>query len=199
VGQLHELILGKLGVSASSGRSRCLTATAFYRLRGALVDLTGREREALAPSTPLRVAMPLGRRRTLWPALSDRLALSLPPLGRGQWFVQATMVGGVAAFFGGLIVGGWFWPGLWAGYAAAAVLAWLVTRPLAVFPDGKVGTVGDLARATAYRNAGRLARELEEVDGRETWAALVRLISWQLGVRESDVRLETRFVEDLNC
>lgn len=117
VGDAHELILRRLGVPASAGCTGCVTAKAFYRLRRALVELVGARRGAIAPSTRLNVAVPLHRRRSLWPALSDRLALSMPPLGRGKWFTHLLLVGGVAAFFGGVIAGGWFWPGLWAGYS----------------------------------------------------------------------------------
>ncbi len=205
VGDLHELILRTLDARDEFGPGPCMTAMAFYRLRRALVEVAGQNRQAIRPAAPLGSVLPSRRRRALWRGLSERMGLTLPDLTRGGWFAHSLMVFGVASFFASLVAGQWLaWPWLWpvlwaAGFATLAVLVERVTRPLAVTIEGDAQTVGELARLTADRNAGRLVRRLGAINRRETFAALVGVVSCELGVRAEDIGPDTRWVEDLNC
>lgn len=58
----------------------CLTQTAFYRLRRALMESTGVERSALRPTSRLGLYLPQSRRRTLWASLAESTGLDVPDL-----------------------------------------------------------------------------------------------------------------------
>lgn len=64
--------------------STCLTAAAFYDLRRQVRSL-GLTHSPIRPKTKLDVAIPLIGRRAYWQALSSRMELRFPRLGRPSW------------------------------------------------------------------------------------------------------------------
>lgn len=199
VGEFHELILRKLAMWDST---LCMTASAFYRLRRAIVDVMGVSRRQVHPQTPLAEVIPPGRRRRVWPILSEASGLRMPALRRPAAVTKALSWAGLLVFLAGLI--------LWATGTAPLSISWgcgfiaislavVVTRPWAVCPDGTCKTIGDLARAVFDANPAALPRSTGAFDRADTWQSLARLIADQLGLRVEDITPSSRFVEDLNC
>ena len=81
VGMLHELIVGKVPVQDSQ---RCLTSTALYRVRRALVEVLGLARRQVRPDTRLDTRLdtllPVDRRRERWARIQTAMQLQAPDL-----------------------------------------------------------------------------------------------------------------------
>lgn len=198
IGDMYQSILPKLRGNYSA---QCLTARAFYRLRQALIGEGVATRSAVRPQTPLDQAVPPRTRRRLWPVLTRRLELKLPALRRPSWLTLGILVAvGLWMALGLPAVERWAaLPSLWVyGIGVAALcLAFMATRPFATTPRGCT-TVGDLARTMARDNFAAISRDLATVNEKEVWESLVGIISDDLGVRQTDLKAETRFVQDLN-
>ena len=203
VGQFHACILRKLNC-LTEPPARCLTAMAFYRLRAAIVELTGARREDVRPSTPLDAVVPLWGRQRVWDRMACRMRLVPPALRRPSWLTDMLVYIGAAALVAPFVVlplfGGGALLELWAATAAVISLTVLFTTPIQSYVEGRRGvSVGDVSRLVLQRNVRTLADRAGGLREREIWQALVGIVSDELGVQADEVGPDSRFVEDLNC
>lgn len=202
-GQLLALVMSKLEPGTGQG---CLTSHAFYRLRSALLKVTGLPRRAIAPATRTESLWPPATRRAAWSKVAREVGVDLPPLERPAWLVwcatAAVVIGSFTVAFilrnrlGHLALRSL----LSVSLASALVLAWAVasaTRPAARYVPSGSDTVGGLAQEVLTMNFGLFAAEQRRWCEAEVWDALQDLIVQQLGVKREEVTKEARFVEDL--
>jgi acyl carrier protein len=192
---------------------RCHTAAAFYRLRRALVDTLCIGRREVRPQTRLADLLPAVKvRRQTWKGLQNRLALRLTDLERPGWLKKVINLGAIASSLyvlalnlgtdGRRVSVSCVMAAILAGLISLIPyygLAYLLTRSLARCLPEKCATVGQAAKAILAGNYGSFANKTSGADWREVWAVLRTVISEQLGVKESELTFDQRFVEDLNC
>jgi acyl carrier protein len=200
VGDFFELICRKL---PTGGSSRCMTATAFYRLRRGFVKVLGINGREVHPQRLLSDLLPREQRQRTWPLLSAATGLKMPKLTRPGWVVLIIVLSGVIGFVAGILdhaLTHRILSGLepLAALVVAMTLGVLVSRPLAVCPEGDCRTIGDLAKEVSSRNPGRLVAAGGAADRRQVWESVVRLVAYQLGTKQEDITYTARFSEDLN-
>ena len=189
LGDLHDLLVSKLNAS-DARRSVCLTAVSFYRLRRALIELTGFK--DISPQTRLDSVFPSGKIGPIAEEIEGHSAMKLPQseLGRlANAILQIVLFGtpALAIASGHFLIGGWGW---------AVLLLWTLVLPLLMFatkrPPGYCEDVGDLAKAMAGLNYGLLAAEFRVSHRDDVWNALVEVIKDQ-ALSSKPVDRETTF------
>ncbi len=188
LGDLHDLLVSKLNAS-DLRRSVCLTAVSFYRLRRALIELTGFK--DISPQTRLDSVFPSGKIGRIATEIEEEIKMKLPPpeLGRLAGTLALSVIIGtpVLAIISGLFIGHWAW---------FVLLLWALLVPLFRFAPyrapGYCVDVGRLAKAMAGLNYGRLAAELGVSHADDVWNALVEVIKNQTVVSRP-VDRETTF------
>lgn len=200
VGQLFDCVVAK---TAAERQRACLSRFSFYRLRRALVAVTGAARAELRPKTELSPLLPERGRRGRWRKLAAESKLQFPDLVRPRWLTSIlnTVTLGIAAWCL------WFaWPRLGFGWGAAAAGMALVISALGLYKlsspwatrfNDSWQTLGGLTTAVIARNYAALSAERYQGTLAEIWATLVALISEQLGVDPVRVTPAARFVDDL--
>jgi acyl carrier protein len=203
-GQLLAVIMSKLDSGTGGG---CLSSHAFYRIRSALVKVTGLPRRAIGPATRTESLWPPDRRRAAWNSVAREVGVDLPPLERPHWLVllasSAAIIGAlvlayVATYplrlltldrFAGAAVG--------SGAILACALTY-ATRPMARCVPAACETVGGLTRKLLGTNFNFFAADRRQWRAAEVWDALQSLIAQQLSVSLDEVTKDARFVEDLS-
>jgi acyl carrier protein len=205
VGDLYRIVLAKLDVAPG-----CLTSTAFYLTRRALVDALGIPRRSIRPATRLSPLLPDETRKNQWEQIRDRLGLAMPGLripGDIKQFIykRAFFVAGALAIvicIVGLSLG---WPGL--AVFPLAVVSWIILSMVGVSILERPGlatelpteTAGELAQVVLSLNQGRFqpANGTSEQTDEDVWRRLVDIICDQLQVKREEVVPNARFVDDL--
>jgi len=201
VGDLHDLVLGKL--SADPRSHRCASAAAFYRLRRAQVARFGHDRRDIRPRGRMDDLVPVHRRRASWRVLARDLGWRFPPLrrpGRLEAVLMPTVV--VADVVLALLpeAGGW---GTLGSFLLLYILAFLpllylvlwLTSPFAVHLPEHCRTVRGATLAVLALNPETWASA--SLRPAEVWSILRAVVVEQLGVRPEQVTEDARLVEDL--
>lgn len=179
----------------------CPTATAFYRLRRALIDGLGCARSEVKPATRLETLVPLQGRLRAWRQLSARLERPLPPLrwptGVRRALVAWCWMVGLAPFVS------LAWDSSWGAFFLLILLAiplllagYLAACRCAVVIPAEAETMGALARTLVqriYLATEREGAELEAWIEREVRDSIVEV----LGVSPTAVHRDASFVNDL--
>jgi hypothetical protein len=183
VGDLYELVVGKLGTEGSTG---CVTSVAFYRTRRALSEVCGYPRREIRPKTILKDVL---TGRDQWHAVERASGLRLPERVFGPWHLGGVMTISVAV-------------GVWCGWHWWTGLVWLATvgvllRATRSFASvrARIVTVGDLAREVGALNHGRLTRR--GWNGDEVWESLCQVIVSQTGLDRARITRDAAIVADL--
>jgi hypothetical protein len=201
VGLLEESVLAKIP-PAQPGV--CLTRTAFYRLRAALVETLGIPREQVRPGSSLDEMIAPHERRRRWEALSAAARLRLPGLVLPRPAVAILLAAVLVVYVTGAVE--LTKRSFSAGFAAmvmlapAALLGWTLfhaTRPLARATRPGFRTVGGLAMAAARLDYGALATERRAASDREVHRIIRAIIVEETCLDPDLVVPEARFVEDL--
>jgi acyl carrier protein len=209
VGDLHRLVLDKI---QGARREHCLTANAFYRLRHALMALTGSSRKDVRPQALVEGFLPNERLWRSWKRLEKQLGLALPALRLPPSLVRAIWVAYTIALAGLLWIVPWSdaareqaliarimafsllaigLAGVWWTLAYVVMLPWRPMIPAAY------STVGGLAKQVVGRNYARLSREVHKGNEEDVWVVLAAMVAEQLDVPLERVTPEARFVRDL--
>ena len=206
VGQLYDCVLSKL---PAQQEQRCLTAAAFYQIRGALTGQFGVERTSVRPSTLIKRIVPEPERRSNWQLVGQRLDWYLPALVRPAW-MSSVLMGLIKIWIAAVIVGsGWvngfslnaMWTalaGMFFGTILLLVAANVLTVPFATqFPDECLTVSGMVQAALALNyakvSAGATGRN------QEVWDCLRAIIVKQLGVPADEVVASAEFVADFGA
>lgn len=204
VGNVYTCVLAKLGLAASD---RCMSSVTFYRIRRALMGLSGAPRQCIRPSTVINLLLPPGNRKEQWTYLSQMTGTELPGLQRPPWMRRTT--GGVSLFLAGrsgvAMLQTSVDPALmWLGRGFS--FAWLASKGTAPFANqipANCRTVHDLTKAVLRLNYGihtenRQATIEHSWTAASVWDALHALIADELSVEPGTVLNETQFVRDLD-
>jgi hypothetical protein len=203
IGDLFDCVVRKGGGFHSP---KCLTSVAFYRLRQALVDVSGSERRSFRPNSSLRTLMPWRVRRARWKALESQPRLILPSLQPHRWFVLALWPVAAAVAIGYLLALEGM-PETSLAWCVALIsgflftlMAWvallLVTSPL--HRSLPLRTVEDMVRYVVAHNHQKLAQEAGGTSTKaQAWAAFRELVGSSAGIHPWAVKREMRFPEDL--
>ncbi len=192
VGDLYGIIL-KLTADRVEGPTRTSTS-AFYRLRQGLVAC-GLDRDHILPTSRLKDLLPAEQRKVLWTQLAKATGIRLPKLVRPAWvdyvMLACAGVAGIAA---------WAYMrrvslGLVAALSTLVLVRALTYSLCTDFPSA-CNTVEDLVYAVIGRKENAIVPP-RQLGPRETWNVLRNIIADQLGVREDDIKPDTRFVQDL--
>ena len=195
VGECYEAILAEL--PDAERKRACLSAVAFYRVRRALLAVTGRSRKEIRPKAPLEDLLPRKQRHETWIQMRERLDMRCPALGLPVWGWLTVLAGATAVVFLFTFVFGWSWG--WALGVPALItlimLYYFLNAAFAVELPDRIRTVGDLAKAILVRNYAKVAAGITDAD--EVWESLRIIIAENLGVSLDEVTKDARFVADL--
>jgi hypothetical protein len=199
VGDIYEALLARMPASSTVGL--CATSMAFYRVRAALGRII-KVPARVTPTTKLAEFASI-RPRRLCAKLARELGVAAPPW-RQSWWGE---VGGWLMFFGLVgfpLVMGAAWVAHWLGFSLQWPRPWhmLLLAPLGLamlFSDmGAYGamTVGDLARAVAWRNVAYFASMGADARPAALWSALCEICAAaaERGVHASNLTAETRLL-----
>jgi acyl carrier protein len=202
VGDIHKFIVDNADVGIAP--KVCLSAAAFYALRGAARSLGVTRR--LRPRDSTATLLPESNRRHFWQSLQATANLKFPNLRRPPWLVRLSIcaVTMLAVWIGFLT-----WRSMAVEIAAVmavitsaavagAVLAW-VTAPFAVYPASNFKTLRGLAESILGLNFKALAERNDGARTADVWVALRSIIVEQLGVSPDVVTPTASFVRDLGC
>ncbi len=205
MGQLHELLCRRIGDRQAS---RCPTQSAFYRVRRALIELTGADRAEVRPGALLVQLLPLDKRREFWRRFPADTGLALPRLERiwdeplsPWWSALAAVAIALVVFGAGAALVFESATLLFVGLLTAlpCILGALM---MALSPRWALGpslaTVGCLARCVVDENVAQFVVPTADPD-EVLWRRLRGLICEYLGVSEQEVQRDTEFVRDLGC
>jgi acyl carrier protein len=208
VGDAYRYILSRVKLDDSSP---CLTASAFYRIRRALVDTVGVGREQVRPASSVDDLIPREGRREHWERLGRSLGVTLPELIRPApirasldmlfrcWLLGVLIVVG-AFLFGsaGIHTTQTAIAGLVSAGVFALILGYHLTQPFAVELAPTCATVRGLTLTLSASLWGATVRSGERTWNRESvWVVLRQLVSEQAGVSLDVITEETSFVYDL--
>lgn len=199
---VFDYIVAKTNVPTNS--SICLSAIAFYSIRGAATSLGATKR--LRPSDSTSAMLPDTNRPRYWSQLQSTSKLMLPPLQRPAWLVTTctVMVLICSVVFGFLVYRSTnSQPG---GVAAAIFMGielglvfGVLTRPFAVFPDSNCTTLRGLAESALGMNFKTLSERYNGANKNNLWIALRSIIVEQLDLSPEEVKSTASFVNDLGC
>jgi len=198
VGQLYTCILGKLGLSPSD---RCLSSVAFYRVRRALISLSGVPRQSIRPSTETEVLLPQANRQQHWDYLSRMTGSKLPGLERPQWMqnlIWSMSLLLAASSFLVYILSSFYLAAFW--FVGSILFAWLAYRlstPFAVQLPADCATVEGVTRAILRLNYGVYVQREKTWNEKDVWETLHNVIVDELSVKPEAVTKEAQFVRDL--
>ena len=201
IGDLFDCVGLKMGEFDSP---KCLSSLAFYRLRRALVELSGRDRRSIVPISPLEELMPRRVRRAWWETLQERTRCFLPPLqsscglNRMMWAVPFLSAGLLAVVCGHttLGVGASLWLGLGGGFCLSLLL-FKLTEPLhCEFPE-EIQIFKQLVRMVERHNYRKLAQEAGGSTRDQAWTAFRELVGAVAGIDPWAVSREMQFPEDV--
>jgi hypothetical protein len=206
VGDLYQLVLAK---AKRPDDGCCLTAIVFHRLRRALASCCGVRSAEIRPATPLDGLLPRGKAARRWRALERSLRLRLPPLQTGTQrlldLIAGLMIpGGLFLFFYGATLrpeSPGLPPSLWIAVALilGAPLPAIVGRLFYSAPASRVArSVGELSALVLALNPRKLHGPTEGISPRDAWLVLCGLIAESGCCRPDEIKLDTRFVEDLH-
>jgi len=188
VGDLFNVVKSKVRI-VDRGAERCLTATAFWRLQSAFLQ----ENSArwITPATPLSVLMPARNRGMWWRKLSLQSGLALPHRPSRQLGVLPRIFFGASAGVVAFVCNAELWSALiaYASFLLADIPGSGEDNPTGI--NGSA-TVGDLAKITAYLNAGHLAGPSGEIRSGEAWQAYEGVIR-HFGYFRGPIDKRTRF------
>jgi len=202
VGDVHKYIIDHADVGVAP--KVCLSAVAFYALRGAArsVGVTRR----LRPHDSTATLFPESNRRHFWQSLQATANLKFPTLRRPPWLVKvsACAVTVLAVWMGFLT-----WRSTTSELAAilsvitsaavvGAVLA-AMTAPFAIYPASNFKTLRGLAESILGLNFKVLAERHDGARSADVWIALRSIIVEQLGVSPDLVTPTASIVRDLGC
>jgi acyl carrier protein len=217
VGELCDCIIDILGREKEGA---ALSDSVFLRLCEAIQSVKGTEQGQISADTRLSELFPFWGRKRAWKRLEKSLGLPLPPtqppgvvrtivlvvsivlgwvLGLSILFdlipprtVQSSGTVSVLVAVFGLVLG-----------FLAICLCWLVgcwlTLPLARFWPKNLRTVGDLSQLILEKYYGKVVKKEQRFNPEEVWNILRRIVAAVLGVDQSQVTREARFVEDLGA
>jgi hypothetical protein len=209
VGQLYWTVTQKVKQQRTQD---CLTARAFYRLRKALIAVTGCDRRAVRPDSRVDELFPKRTRRQGWPEVAARLGMRrLPGLclsKRLHGFLTFAVLA-MAALLGYCLIA-WIFPRFPndGAYWLAILLAWavLVLLPSAICANhfsrpyaNELPAIhaGDLAKRLLQEKYSTFAAEANAANEKELWHSLLYIVAEQFGVPPTDLREGTEFVRDL--
>lgn len=202
VGDALEYIVTKTEVPKNP--SVCLFAIAFYSLRGAAMTLGATKR--FHPKDSISAILPSSGRHRYWSQLQSTSKLTLPSLRRPGWLVKTctVVVFACSAVFGFLVYQST--NSELGGFAAALALglelglvASLITRPFAVFPDPSCVTLRGLAESAVALNFKALPEGDNADNNNVLWDALHSLIADQHEISQEEAYPTAGLMNDLGC
>jgi acyl carrier protein len=200
VGDLVLLVRRKLQFR----EDRCLTSHVFYRLRRAVESCgtQGRRDSRVSPGSTIAEVLRLETRHLDWQRLRAGSSLALPELERSRkltatvWWSSFWVGAAVALILlprGVCVMAG---GGVLASVLSACLGFWLTRPRMRHLPA--IHTMGELTRDVLARNFGEVAKKVSSLREREMRDAVYATVAEALGVRSTELRDDTRFIEDLN-
>jgi acyl carrier protein len=206
VGGFHDVVVEKIRASGriATSLTPCLSTAVFCKARESLAAVCAVERRRVRPSAFVEQLIASPIRRKVWRDWERGLGVKLPRLERPMSVVIAAWVVVIATYGAfALLAGG---PNPWqfaaAGVATvAAIVAIVVTQPLAVVVPAGAATFRDLTSNLMARHATPLREQLRPQEPRwtpqEVFFVLKGILAEQLGVEPERVTPEARIIEDL--
>lgn len=178
----------------------CQTQRAFYLLRRALMTITRKPRQEIAPTTPLRDLFDTHHARDIWPQLKVAVdARGWPQLTRPRWLENVNLGAEFLILLGTPFLMGfaglnWQWV---SRFELSFLLSLLLgcclavaTRALVCAVPHHIKTVGDLTQSVLSSNQIQWTREMVSKRVKE-------IVIEQLGTPEAKYSENAHFVRDL--
>ncbi len=190
VGELHSIIVDKLGTSAD--KDVCLTSHTFYRLRRTIKTLFVNDDRRISPAMRMEILVPLANRRKAWSLLGHTLTCRIPRLSRPGWILPILFVVSGVLLLDAVVSGDWE-----IGFASLGflLLGYGMTIPLATQIPSCCGTMGKLARTILKLNFGKILRDRNAFSERDVWETLRAIVAEKLGVEIEEVTRNALFVD----
>lgn len=200
VDDLYQLILAKV---TPATRNKCISASAFYNLRGIIAAKLGIDRKTILKDTKLDEIIPKEDRRSFWDYIAKEAGVVLPSLTRNSFLNRALVfIPVLSLLFAGLglaiddinsviavIAGG-------TGIALTYLLASL-TEPLKVHFEDIYITMEDLVKNVVANNFSTLTSGSEEWSKADLYQSYIQIVSEQLGIAKNEIQGHHKFVDDL--
>ena len=192
VGGLYNIVIGKLR-PAEEG---CLSNSAFYKLRKAMIDEFNYPRKEIRPNALLHDFFPKENRRNAWKSLQKRINLQLPGLHRPTLVHVGILTSSLLlGFLVGYSIGSFFISLI--TFFITLIFGYFTTPSLATEIPLLCVTIGDTANSILKLNFNALQEEKSRWHKKEVWVVLKSIISDILGVDAKDIVPEANFVKDL--
>jgi hypothetical protein len=189
VGDLHNLVLGK--ISRSNDLGKCASAMAFYRLRQALS--ANRADIRITPKTEMAI-FSAPSLKYFFRRLSEQTGLRLAGpthtwvghIGEACWLLPVMAILPLLAWSAFVHPVSY----LFVGLAGSFILGLVLVR---IDPGRLTGTVGALARESARANYGRLVKQGAKSRDVEIWGILIEILTDESRLNPREITRETVF------
>lgn len=176
VGDLYDLLRAHFPADTAAP-NRCLSASAYYKIKAALLEFRLAPLSSLRPELQLKDVLPRKRRRHVWHEFERRSGLELPGLSVKTREAMAVLMVTLLVLVVGAILAAIFhiWSVLLAGLALSLwAVPYLKFRAVQLPAD--CATLADLSREAARLNYGKLVEETGSVRSVDIWHYLTRTI-----------------------
>ncbi|WP_406697184.1 hypothetical protein V5E97_39950 [Singulisphaera sp. Ch08] len=203
VGELYRYVLTKLA-DQESPFPTCKSAMVFYRLRRALGETLGIERDRVRPSTAIEDLIASNDRRRVWNQLENATNLDFPWLQFPAWVgvvvvgsLLASLITGAASLVFGLSnqLAVWFPLAIFGLIAIGQILVGMDSLAVCL-PDDCQSVRGMIHHVVAM-NYGNMVKIDKQWNSCEVWEAIRTLVGQHAGVDPNELTEETSFVYDL--
>lgn len=195
VGEFYNAVLAKL---PSHEEKFCLFAIIFYKVRQALMSVTGKTRSEISPSTDLNDLISKKKRRDAWRRMSSLLNLRLPPLKLPRLIVNilvcSTLLTMGISYF---IERKFAWYLLIPLWISFLLLVWMAHLLFETELREELQTVGEFTKGVLAKIFNKLSADTSEHYKSEVWQSVRMLVAEQLDVDIKNVTKEASFVADL--
>lgn len=172
----------------------CLSQHGFYVVRRILMDELALKRSQIKPETKLEDVIPRTNRNELWGrimALINASDTTYSSLVRPEWVVRVAVLVLFGTAYMAYAVWGWGSTVITLPVGiATTILGARITVPLKQEFPGELNQVKDLIRFVPKLDANTWSKD-------EVFQKVRQITVEQLGVKESEVTLETDYVKDL--
>jgi acyl carrier protein len=196
VGEFRDLIVEVLG---RKKEGEGFFKEIFHELQITLPSILPQDANRLPidVDTELPRLIPLFSRRQTWRRMAKKLDVKLPPLERSKWTNAAIAIASIVLALKYCWARGVL--GVIFLMILLAILFFMMTLPLVVCCPENVRTVGDLAKYVLKSRYGNICKQEERFSKEEVWTLVQLIVADELGIKRSDVKPESRFVEDLGA
>lgn len=169
-------------------RNDCTTQQAFYKIRAAISESQGIDKETIKPESRLTYLLPRKSRRKRVRLLEEQLGIKLHMLTYPVWLTLVL----IAGFIASLITLGFNWKTGLSGLAISYLAIWIADKTA---KELEHQTVRELTEKTAALNYQKMRRISGTVNRKEIVASIKEVFCGHLGIDTAELTNEAEFFQ----